>query len=161
MKQKNVDRSPWWLALAAAVGVIGGALVTGGFNYLSHQSEVDAKMIELSVGILRSSPTPETEPLREWAIDVIDKRARFSFNAKQRAVLLKRQLPFTKTFEFLDGADRDNWIDIFHKELHQPLPSEKKMNDRLTRVQRSLGRRPFATTCIIGRHDQSLSKHMA
>jgi hypothetical protein len=120
MKQKKVDRSPWWLALAAAAGVIGGALVTGGFNYLSHQNELDAKMIELSVGILRSSPTPETEPLREWAIDVIDKRARFSFNARQRAVLLKRQLPFTY------GATSGRWIDLLRKELHQPLPSEKQ-----------------------------------
>jgi hypothetical protein len=51
-------------------------------------------MIELSVGILRSEPTPETTPLREWAIDVIDKRAQFKFNAIQRAVLLKKELPF-------------------------------------------------------------------
>jgi hypothetical protein len=46
-----------------------GAIVTGGFNYLSHQGDLDAKMIELSVGILRAEPTPETAPLREWAIE--------------------------------------------------------------------------------------------
>jgi len=49
---------------------------------------------ELSIGILRTEPTPETTPLREWAIDVIDKRANFKFNAAQRAVLLKKELPF-------------------------------------------------------------------
>jgi hypothetical protein len=71
-----------------------GPGVTGWFNYVSHQGDIDAKMIELSVGILRAEPTPETIPLREWAIDVIDKRAKFSFNAAQRAALLKRELPF-------------------------------------------------------------------
>jgi len=64
------------------------------FGYFSHQYDLDAKMIELSIGILRAEPTPETTPLREWAIDVIDKRANFKFNAAQRAALLKRQLPF-------------------------------------------------------------------
>jgi hypothetical protein len=51
-------------------------------------------MIELSIGILRTEPMPETTPLREWAIDVIDKRANFRFNAAQRAALLKKPLPF-------------------------------------------------------------------
>jgi hypothetical protein len=88
------ERSPWWLAVVGASGVALGALITGAFNYLSHQNDLDAKMIELSVGILRSDPTAETAPLREWAIDVIDKRAKFSFNAAQRAALLKKQLPF-------------------------------------------------------------------
>jgi hypothetical protein len=88
------DKSAGWLALAGASGAIVGAAVTGGFNYFSHRGDLDAKMIELSVGILRSEPTPETTPLREWAIDVIDKRARFEFNAAQRAALLKQELPF-------------------------------------------------------------------
>jgi hypothetical protein len=91
------NKSAAWLALVRAGGAIFGAAVTGGFNYLSHRGELDAKMIELSVGILRSEPTPETEPLREWAIDVIDKRARFEFNTAQRAALLKKELPFKGT----------------------------------------------------------------
>ena len=91
---KVAERSAWWLALVGAGGIVLGAAVTGGFSYLSHKGDLDAKMIELSVGILRAPPTPETTPLREWAIDVIDKRAQFKFNAVQRAALLKRELPF-------------------------------------------------------------------
>lgn len=91
---KKTDRSKWWLAVVGAAGVISGALVTGLFNYLEHKSDVDAKMIELSIGILRTQPTSETIPLREWAIDVMDKRAGFSFSEQQRAVLLKNELPF-------------------------------------------------------------------
>jgi len=88
------DKSAGWLALVGTGGAIFGATVTGGFNYLSHRGDLDAKMIELSVGILRSEPRPETEPLREWAIDVISKRARFEFDGEQRSVLLKKELPF-------------------------------------------------------------------
>jgi hypothetical protein len=82
------------VALVGLLAAILGAIVTGGFNYLSHQGDMDAKMIELSVGILRSEPTPETAPLREWAIDTIDKRANFSFNPVQKSILLKQPLPF-------------------------------------------------------------------
>jgi len=88
------EKSAGWLALAGTIGAIAGAVVSGVFNYLSHRGDLDAKMIELSVGILRSTPTPETTPLREWAIDVIDKRARFEFDEAQRAALLKQELPF-------------------------------------------------------------------
>jgi hypothetical protein len=87
-----------WLAVAGVVGGLAGALVTGGFNYFGHQTDLDAKMIELSVGILRAAPTPETTPLREWAIDVIDKRAKFPFNAAQRATLIKKELPFKGSY---------------------------------------------------------------
>ncbi len=80
--------------MAGAIGIVAGALVTGGFNYLDHKSDIDAKMIELSIGILRAEPTPETTPLRERAIDVIGKRASFNFNEAQRAALLKKELPF-------------------------------------------------------------------
>jgi hypothetical protein len=103
---KTSDRSAWWLALAGAIGIVAGAAVTGAFNYFDHQRDLDAKMIELSVGILRSTPTPETIPLREWAIDVIEKRAQFKFTAAQRAALLKQELPFkggSFDYSFSDG----------------------------------------------------------
>lgn len=86
------------LALVAAGGVVVGAVVTGAVNYLGHEHDLDAKMIELSVGILRAAPKTETIPLREWAIDVIDKRAQFKFNAAQRATLLQQELPFRGGF---------------------------------------------------------------
>lgn len=103
MAEKATDRSPWWLALAGIVGAVVGAAISAAFNYLSHQSDLDGKMVELSIGILKAEPKPETEPLREWAIDAIDKRGQFSFNAEQRAVLLKKQLP-SPQFASVEGA---------------------------------------------------------
>jgi hypothetical protein len=43
-------------------GGIAGALITAGFNYAAHQNDLDTKMIELSIGILRAEPTPELAP---------------------------------------------------------------------------------------------------
>jgi hypothetical protein len=91
--------SGWLLAAVGLLSALGGAVINGAFNNYAHQSDLDAKMIELSVGILRTPPTPETAPLREWAIDVINKRANFSFNQEQRAALLKKELPFKDGFD--------------------------------------------------------------
>jgi hypothetical protein len=95
---KGAERSPWWLALIGVVGIAIGAAITGVFNYVNHQGDVDAKMIELGVGILRAEPTPETAPLREWAVDVIETRAKFRFTAAQRTALLKKELPYKGGF---------------------------------------------------------------
>jgi hypothetical protein len=81
-------------AVLGAAGVILAALITGWFNYRSHQNDIDAKMIELSIGILRAEPTPETTPLRQWAVDVMNKRGGASFSEGQRAILLKQELPY-------------------------------------------------------------------
>jgi hypothetical protein len=94
---KKADRSAWPIAAVGAAGALVGALTTGTFNYFSHQGDLDAKMIELSVGSLRADPTPETEPLRAWAIGTMEKRAKLTFTDAQRSALLTKKLPFTFT----------------------------------------------------------------
>lgn len=74
--------------------MIGGALINNAFNYLDKKADIDAKLIELSVGILRSQVTDETRPLREWAIHALEERADFKFDEAQRAALLKQELPY-------------------------------------------------------------------
>jgi hypothetical protein len=93
-ESKKGDRSAWWLALVGALGAALGAGITGGFSYLGQKGDLDAKMIELSLGILRAKPTPETEPLREWAIAAIQKHGDFTFDDAQKKALLKQPLPF-------------------------------------------------------------------
>jgi len=88
------DRSGWLIAVVGLAGAVGGAIATSAFSYLNNKADNDAKMIELSVGILRAKPTDETRPLRQWAIDVIEKRANFQFDDAQKAALLQQELPF-------------------------------------------------------------------
>jgi hypothetical protein len=94
MAESGSGPSNLTLAIVGLLGGIVGASITGAFSYFSHRDDLDAKMIELSVGILRTEPTAGTGPLREWAIDVIDKRAKFPFNDAQRTALLTKQLPY-------------------------------------------------------------------
>jgi hypothetical protein len=62
------ERSGGWLialvvALVGLAGVIGGAVITSYFNHLDKKADVDTKMIELSVGILRAEATDQTRPM--------------------------------------------------------------------------------------------------
>src|SRR5438067_10009858 len=127
------EKSAGWLALAGTIGAIAGAVVSGVFNYLNHRGDLDAKMIELSVGILRSTPTPETTPLREWAIDVIDKRARFEFDEAQRAALLKQELPFKGQDEQLSAVLKAIGEQIKEAARREPVSEQqmKKMMELL------------------------------
>lgn len=92
-KEEKTDRAGWWIALAGTVGAIVGTVITGAVDYFDHKGDIDTKMIELSIDILRAQPTPETVPLREWAINTIEKRGDFQFSPEQEAVLRKQQLP--------------------------------------------------------------------
>jgi hypothetical protein len=106
----TTDRSAWWLAVAGAIGIVtgavGGAAVTGMFNHIDHASDLDAKMIQLTVSILRSKPDAETMPLRTWAIDTLQRRARFKFTDQQIAVLENQKLPGDDSY-YSDGSYDD------------------------------------------------------
>lgn len=94
MDGKPRDRSPVWITpLVGVIGVVVGAAITGGLSYIGQQHEIDAKMIELTVGILRAVPTHETNPLREWAVDEIEKRGKFKFTFEQRTALVDFGIP--------------------------------------------------------------------
>jgi 6-phosphogluconate dehydrogenase len=96
-ESKPVDHSGWGAAIAAAIAgaLVGalGTLATGVLNYWNHQNDIDTQMIELSISVLRAKPTEGTTPLREWAINTIEKRAHFDFTNQQKQVLLKEPLP--------------------------------------------------------------------
>jgi uncharacterized protein (DUF1778 family) len=120
------EKSAGWIALAGTIGAIAGAVVSGVFNYLTHRGDLDAKMIELSVGILRAAPTPETTPLREWAIDVIDKRARFEFDEAQRAALLKQELPFKGVAQSTITIGQDEQLSAALKAISEQIKEARR-----------------------------------
>ena len=95
------EKSAGWIALAGTIGAIAGAVVSGLFNYLSHRGDLDAKMIELSVGILRATPTPETKPLR--------------------AALLKQELPFKGAVQSTVTIGQDEQLTAFLKGIGEQL----------------------------------------
>ena len=76
-------------ALAAGFGAAAGAfaLASAGGG-IEHQA--DAKMLEIGVAILREPARVDDDPMRSWAVKVVEKKSGVSFTDQQRAALLKR-----------------------------------------------------------------------
>jgi hypothetical protein len=75
-------------AILSFIGTIATTIVA----YKNHAAEIDTKMVELSVGILGAEVKPETAPLREWAVAIINSKADVRFTKRQEAVLLNYPL---------------------------------------------------------------------
>ncbi|WP_316238987.1 hypothetical protein [Bradyrhizobium sp. SZCCHNR1015] len=77
-------------ALAAGIGAAAGALAlaSAGGGGIEHQA--DAKMLEIGVAILREPARVDDDPMRSWAVRVVEKKSGVSFTDQQRAALLKR-----------------------------------------------------------------------
>jgi hypothetical protein len=61
-------------------------------NYWTNERQMDVKMVEIGIGILRAPPKDDIAVMRSWAIDVIEQSSRRKFSAAQRAALLKQEL---------------------------------------------------------------------
>jgi hypothetical protein len=59
---------------------------------MTNQRQMDVKMVEIGIGILRAPPKDDMVVMRSWAIDVIEQSSGRKFNDEQRAVLLKQEL---------------------------------------------------------------------
>ncbi|WP_257168864.1 hypothetical protein [Bradyrhizobium sp. SRS-191] len=77
-------------ALAAGIGAAAGvfALTSTAGGGIEHQA--DAKMLEIGIAILREPARVDDDPMRSWAVRVVEKKSGVSFSDQQRAVLLKR-----------------------------------------------------------------------
>jgi hypothetical protein len=57
------------------------------------ERELRQKYVEIAVGILGSQPTPETLPLRIWAIRTVNNDAEIKMSPQVREILKERALP--------------------------------------------------------------------
>lgn len=80
-------------AFTGCLGVIGGALISPGLQYLNRDREMDIKMVEIGIGILRADPKENVTPAREWAITIIEKHSKTTFNDATKEALRKNSLP--------------------------------------------------------------------
>ena len=75
----------------AIIGVITAVvipLVTPLITYSWNQRQEELKKLELSVGVLRESPKRDADPLRKWAMSVLEKQGQ-EFTQAERDVALK------------------------------------------------------------------------
>jgi hypothetical protein len=75
---------------ASAVGALIGTLAAPFVSWVTTERQVDAKMLEMGVAILREAPKVDDDPMRSWAIKVIEKKSGVAFSDAQRATLLKK-----------------------------------------------------------------------
>jgi hypothetical protein len=95
--RRAVDLKGTEIATMFAAGLaLVGSLVSGFYTYANRSRELDIKLVEIGIGILRADPQKETsiEPARKWALDLIEANAGVTFSADARAALLKQQLNF-------------------------------------------------------------------
>jgi hypothetical protein len=69
------------------VAYFGNAMATANMY-----AENSVKYTELAISILRAQPGPESRPLREWAVDLLDARAPVKLSPAARAQLSERGL---------------------------------------------------------------------
>ncbi len=77
----------------AAMAAVIGALVSAWFPYLSRDRELDIRLVEIGVGILRADPEKSgVSAARQWAIVAIEENSGIEFTPKDRAELLENPL---------------------------------------------------------------------
>jgi hypothetical protein len=60
-------------SVASAVGALIGTLAAPFFGWVTTERQIDAKMLEMGVGILREAPKVDDDPMRSWAIKVVER----------------------------------------------------------------------------------------
>lgn len=95
-------------AAIAGVSAIVGALIGAWLDYAVREREMDIKMVEIAVGILRAEPSEGIRPAREWAVNIISYYSpEVPLSAKARDALIQNRVdPFERqeTGAFGSGA---------------------------------------------------------
>ena len=63
------------VALVGFLGAVVGGGIVAVANYVVNERQIDVKMIEIAVDILKQDPNGGLQPARKWAVDVIQKNA--------------------------------------------------------------------------------------
>ena len=82
-------------AIIASVSGLFGVLVGAWLDYSVREREIDVKMIEIAVGLLKENPKGPLQPARRWAVELIDHYSDVKLHDEARAVLLNCPLDLT------------------------------------------------------------------
>jgi hypothetical protein len=86
------------IALVGAAGaIIGGAMVAF-VDYVVREREIDVKMVEIAVGLLREDPKGPLQPARQWAVEVIDDLSGIKLTPAARAALVNCPVDLSDVF---------------------------------------------------------------
>jgi hypothetical protein len=77
-----------------------GSVTSAFYTYSNRNRELDIKLVELGIGILRADPKDTgLTAARGWALQVIEENSRVKFSDEDRAALIHKPLLFNPTSE--------------------------------------------------------------
>ena len=89
----------------ACIGAVVAALVPALYAYTSRDREMDIKLVEIGISILRADPKEaQTNGAREWAIEIIEQSSKKRFSPQAKSELLQYQLGYAD-YSFSPGYD--------------------------------------------------------
>lgn len=98
MRFKTTEIISMFAAGIACVGAVVSAAVPALYTHTSRNRELDIKLVEIGIGILRSQPTDlRSRGAREWAIRVIESHSGQVFSATARKELIDAVLVYSPT----------------------------------------------------------------
>jgi hypothetical protein len=96
MAEGSGNRGAWNVVL----GVLLGTIVTALLPYWNRNRELDIKLVEIAIGVLRAEPNTDVAGARGWAIRVINEKSGIPFSQTEQKELIDHPLPFTPTDVF-------------------------------------------------------------
>ena len=77
-----------------------GSVVSAFYSYANRNRELDIKLVEIGIGILRADPKDTgLTAARAWAVQIIEDNSRTKFSDADRASLLQKPLLFESSYE--------------------------------------------------------------
>jgi hypothetical protein len=125
------------IATIAVAGIaLIGSVVSAFYTYANRNRELDIKLVEIGIGILRADPTgANLTPARAWAIQVIEDNSKVKFSNDDRQSLLQKPLLFRPAAGPSPASSRQTIISVPDKDMKQFLEITETMGG--TVVQRT------------------------
>ena len=90
--------------LVPLVSAVAGGLIVPVGDHIVNELQIDVKMIEIAVGLIRQPPLDQVQPAREWAVKVIEHYSEVKLSPQARAALLNCGLDLSDKFGRMAAA---------------------------------------------------------
>jgi hypothetical protein len=129
-----------------------GAIISAFYSYSNRNRELDIRLVEIGIGILRADPK-ETgiSPAREWALRVIEENSGLQFSEDDRRALLNKPLLYhpssgaegidPKILQLIEAMQKTTADQMKMNELQkQSRELMKTLADQMAKEQNKRGR---------------------
>ena len=144
-KGSGSGSNPAWVTVV--VGVVTAALGAFGassLEYWTKQREMDIRMVEIAIGILREESNESIRPAREWSVDIVKSHSNVELSDNARRALVDNQLhcsqPMLAELVTLSSTPHGLNQEVFFELLHNRLEQQESNSDASNAGQGALGR---------------------